>query len=440
MKQYKYHITTIGCQMNISDSERIAGYLEIHGFKMCVKKEEADLLVFTTCGVRESAESRIYGLIPRMKKKHPHVVTVLTGCLSKRADVNQRIADSVDIWLDIENLPKFSKSLQNFFPIQTVDIAVENYLNLPAKYKSDFSAAVPIGNGCNNFCTYCVVPYARGREVYRPADEIIAEAYKLVGTGYKEINLIAQNVNSYNYNNKYFYDILKAVDDIPGDFWIRFSTSHPKDMSNKLIDVIASGKKICRHVHLPVQAGDDEILSRMNRKYSVAHYFNLVKKIRQHMANKSRAWHPPVAISTDVIIGFPGESEEQFENTANFFREARFDMAYLSQYSPRPGTVAAKYTDDVTVDEKRRREDALNNILSETARQNNQEYLGKTVRILIDEKNKKGEFFGKTEANKTVGVRSSKTELKVGEFVDVKIVKVKDFGMDAEFLETNGNS
>jgi len=193
-------------------------------------------------------------------------------------------------------------------------------------------------------------------------------------------------------------------------------------------------------VHLPVQAGDDEILSRMNRKYSVAHYFNLVKKIRQHMANKSRAWHPPVAISTDVIIGFPGESEEQFENTANFFREARFDMAYLSQYSPRPGTVAAKYTDDVTVDEKRRREDALNNILSETARQNNQEYLGKTVRILIDEKNKKGEFFGKTEANKTVGVRSSKTELKVGEFVDVKIVKVKDFGMDAEFLETNGNS
>lgn len=425
--------------MNRSDSERVAGYLEMLGFVVSEKREEANLLVFTTCGIRESAESRIYGLIPRMKKKHPRVKTILTGCLSKRADINARIASSVDIWLDVNDLPNLSERLVKLFPnINSVSV-VSDYLNLQAKYDSNFSASVPIGNGCNNFCSYCVVPYARGREVYRPADEIIAEVGRLVGSGYKEISLIAQNVNSYSSqdtNNKentmYFYDLLKMVDEIPGDFWIRFSTSHPKDMSDELIEVVANGRKICWHIHLPVQAGDNDILGQMNRRYTVEHYAELVKKIRERIVNTGSEWRAPIAISTDVIIGFPGESETQFENTAKLFREARFDMAYLSQYSSRPGTAAAKFTDDVSPEEKRRREDVLNDILSETALQNNQEYLGKTLRILLDQKNSKGEYFGKTETNKTVGIRNFSGALKVGEFADVKITRVKDFGMDAE--------
>src|SRR3989339_119485 len=248
-----YHIITIGCQMNKSDSERIASYLENLGYQESSEKE-ADLVVITTCGVRQSAENRIYGIIPKLKKQNPSVKIILTGCLAGREDVKKRIGEKVDIWLPVKELEKLKALLEN---------CEDDFLKLKPKYNSVFSAFVPIGNGCDNFCTYCVVPYARGSEKYRSAEEILEEVKILVKKGYKEIALIAQNVNSYksdanvliNTNDAdceskkviNFSKLLQMVNDIKGDFWIRFATSHPKDMSDELIETIASRKKICQH-------------------------------------------------------------------------------------------------------------------------------------------------------------------------------------------------
>jgi tRNA-2-methylthio-N6-dimethylallyladenosine synthase len=283
MKNKTYHIITIGCQMNKSDSERIAGYLEKQGYIWSQNKNEADLVVVTTCGVRQSAEDRVYGIVPRIKRENPQTKIVLTGCLSNREDVKKRLKDKVDIWLPITQLGNLANKLKTKIQIKDnrSGSSISGYLKINPKYSSRFSAFVPIGNGCNNFCTYCVVPYARGREVYRPAEDIMKEVKELVKSGYKEIILIAQNVNSYksqiatnlntNSHKLNFSDLLRLVNSIEGNFWIRFATSHPKDMSDDLIRVIAEASKVCEHIHLPVQAGDNEILRAMNRNYTVEH-------------------------------------------------------------------------------------------------------------------------------------------------------------------------
>lgn len=408
-----YHIITIGCQMNKSDSERIAGYLEKLGINYEADKYQADLVVVNTCGVRQSAEDRAYGIIPKIKKVNPKVKIILTGCLSERKDVKKRLGNKVDIWLPIVNLGKLSKKLQ-----------YDNYLKLQPKYKSKFSAFVPIGNGCNNFCAYCVVPMARGREVYRSAEDIINEVKELVKKGYKEIILIAQNVNSYKSKDVHFPELLKMVNEIPGDFWIRFATSHPKDMSDELIEIITKSEKVCEHIHLPVQAGDNEVLKKMNRNYTVEHYKGLIKKIRKAMPN--------ALITTDIIVGFPSETKEQFNNTAKLFKEVKFDMAYIAQYSPRPGTTAEKLKDDVDKEEKKRREEELMKILRKTALENNKKYINKVVDILIErEKNKV--YFGKTKTSKVVKIESSK-DLR-GKFIKVKITKAQDFGLEGEAVK-----
>ncbi|MDD4333235.1 MAG: tRNA (N6-isopentenyl adenosine(37)-C2)-methylthiotransferase MiaB [Patescibacteria group bacterium] len=421
----KYFIITIGCQMNKADSERIAGYLEKYGYRPAKNELQADLVVVTTCGVRQSAEDRVYGLIPRIKKENPRAKIILTGCLSLREDVQKRLKNYVDIWLPITELSGLIKKLR----VMRSALRKNDYLNIVPKYNSKITAFVPIGNGCNNFCTYCVVPYARGREVYRPAGEIIKEVKNLVKNGYKEIILIAQNVNSYVSKPKivYFPELLKAVNDIPGDFWVRFATSHPKDMSGELIKTISKCDKVCRHIHLPAQAGDNEILRRMNRKYSIEHYLELIKKIKKSM--------PDASITTDIIVGFPGETKKQFNNTAKLFKKVKFDMAYIAQYSPRPGTVSAKMEDNVLRAEKKRREEELMKILRQTALENNKKYIGKVVEILIEGKNKKGELWGKTRTEKMVKVESRKgKENLIGKFIKVKINNVKDFGLEGELV------
>ncbi|MFH0956029.1 MAG: MiaB/RimO family radical SAM methylthiotransferase [Candidatus Falkowbacteria bacterium] len=341
-----YHIITIGCQMNKSDSERAASLLEQNGYKKTDNKYRSDLVVVNTCGVRQSAEDRIYGLIPDIKRKsvsrRKKVKIIVTGCLVYRKDVRHRLKEYVDEWIMINEMVKGK---------------CRDYLKVIPKYESKFSAYVPIGNGCNNFCSYCVVPYARGREVYRPAADILREVKNLVKKNYKEITLIAQNVNSYKSGKIDFADLLKAVNNLKGDFFIRFMTSHPKDMSDKLIRTIAECKKVCRHIHLPVQAGDDEILRKMNRQYSVKHYVGLIKKIRQAL--------PDASITTDIIVGFPGETKKQFNNTVQLFKEIKFDMAYIARYSPRPGTAAFKLADDVASAEKKKRWQALNKLSNE---------------------------------------------------------------------------
>ncbi len=442
--------------MNISDSERIAGYLESIGYEKTTDRKSADVVILTTCGVRQSAESRVYGLVPRIKKENPQTKIILTGCLSERADVRKRLNKWVDVWLPIGQISNLKYQISNKFQIQNSKFETCDYLEIKPKYKSTISAFVPIGNGCNNFCSYCVVPYARGRESYRPAGDVVREVEDLIGKGYKEITLIAQNVNSYiseipNYKsqitNKFkisntkqinFAELLYQTNEIKGDFWIRFATSHPKDMSKELIATIAECEKVCKHVHLPAQAGDDEILRRMNRKYTIEHYLGLLREIRKQCDKRitSKHWFPPVAISTDIIVGYPGETKKQFDNTVKLFKAANYDMAYLAQYSPRPGTASFKEEDDVTSEEKKRRENKLNDILSKTCLKNNQQYRGKTVKILCEAVSKRGEIMGRTETNKVVRVhcdipKNKKFEL-IGKFLDVKIVLAEDFGLRGE--------
>lgn len=423
-----FHIIIIGCQMNKSDSERIASHLNSLGFEPIEDRYKADLVVVTTCGVRQSAEDRVYGIVPRIKNSNPKVKIILTGCLSKRKDVRKRLDNLVDVWLLIEELPNLNNELLKIKSKKTNNLSPSKYLEINPQYSSSFSAFVPIGNGCDNFCTYCVVPYARGREVYRPAFEIIDEVKDLVKKGYKEITLIAQNVNSYS-SVISFSELLRVINDIPGKFWIRFSTSHPKDMSDDLIKVIGECDKVCEYIHLPVQSGDNEILNRMNRKYSVEHYLKLVDKIRK----MNKTWNPPISITTDIIVGFPGETEEQFNNTLDLCKKAKFNMAYIGQYSPRPNTPAYKLEDNVSKEEKKRREYELMKVIRKTSLKDNKIYIDKIVEVLIDGKTRKGNWCGKTRTMKNIEL-GIKKEIKLGEFVKVKIIDAQDFGMKGELI------
>jgi len=427
-----YNIITIGCQMNYADSERLATFLEKNGFTAGNDFKKAGLVVLNTCGIRQAAEDRVYGLVNQIKKQNPRVKIVVTGCLSRRADVKKRLAGRADIFLPINEMLKLPELLagEKFSPHFSLDEvrleAGEKYLHIPPKHTSVFTAYVPIGNGCNNFCSYCVVPYARGREVYRPARDIIAEVRALVKDGYREIILIAQNVNSYRDVKYDFPGLLQELLKISGKFWLRFSSSHPKDMSDELIKVIGSSEKICAHLHLAVQSGDDKILQAMNRKYTAASYKRLVKKVR--------AARPGIAITTDVIVGFPGETKAQFLNTVKLFKDINFDLAYISQYSQRPQTVSATMKDNVSLAEKKQRANALNEILKQTALKNHQKFLGKTVEVLIEGKNKRGKYYGKTSGYQTVLVNSVAADL-IGQFIPVLINKALPFGLEGDYLD-----
>ncbi|PIV50461.1 tRNA (N6-isopentenyl adenosine(37)-C2)-methylthiotransferase MiaB [Candidatus Falkowbacteria bacterium CG_4_10_14_0_2_um_filter_36_22] len=453
MKNNKYHIVTIGCQMNKSDSERIAGYLDNLGYKNVASKDLADLLVVTTCGVRQSAEDRIYGIIPRFKKHNPGKKVILTGCLSGDKGVQRRLKKHVDIWLPITELPQLAAQLKKPKKNQN---SLSGYFNIMPKYNSSFSAFIPIGNGCDNFCSYCYVPYARSREVYRPADDIIKEARSLVAKGYKEIILIAQNVNSYIFSHPSsssllmrrgdrreedinFPDLLRMVNNIPGDFWLRFSTNHPKDMSNELIQTAAKCEKVCEHIHLPAQSGDNDMLKKMNRKYTREHYINLINKLRREFFKRKPAedlWKLPLAITTDIIVGFPGETEKQFNASKKLCHEVKFDMAYVSQYSPRPHTASFNMRDNVSKIEKKRRENCLMQILRRYNLENNKKYMGKTVLVLVEGKTKKREWYGKTRTAKVVKIEKANSHNLKGKFTKVKIKQAEDFGLRGEFVKS----
>jgi len=435
MKQNKnYYIITIGCQMNVVDSERLAAFLETHTYLLTKDINKAGVIIINTCGVKQSAEDRVYGLVNTIRKTNKNSKIVITGCLSKRADVKKRLQERVDIFLptsEMIQLPELlgGKELKPRFSLDEVRLKDgEKYLNILPKHGKEFMAYVPIGNGCNNFCAYCVVPYARGREVYRPALEVIKEVKSLIKKGYKEVTLIAQNVNSYHDKNYDFPKLLKEVVDIPGEFWVRFSSSHPKDMSDDLIKTLSYSEKICSHLHLALQSGDDEILKIMNRKYTALHFENLIKKVR--------AAKPGIAITTDVIVGFPGETRKQFSNTLKLFRRVKFDLAYISQYSPRYGTASSEMKDNVTSEEKKRREEEVNTILKKTALDNIKKNIGKEVLVLVEGMNKRGKYYGKTSGYQTVLIRSSKKATKkiVGTFVKVKVIEVLPFALEGELV------
>ena len=432
MTKKTFFIFTLGCQMNQSDSERLAAFLEEKGWKLLADFKRAEAVIINTCGVRQMAENRAYGLVDRVRRDNRPAKIVIAGCLSRRADVQKRLAGKADIFLPINemmNLPELldGRSLQSHFSLDEIRLKQgEKYLQINPKHSRRFTAYIPIGNGCNNFCSYCVVPYARGREVYRPAGAVIKEAADLIAAGYKEIVLIAQNVNSYHDKKYDFPKLLARLIKIPGNFWIRFSSSHPKDMSDELINVIGSSPKVCSHLHLAVQSGDDKILRAMNRKYTAAHYKKLIKKVR--------AAKPGVAITTDVIVGFPGETKEQFRNTARLFKDVEFDMAYLAQYSPRPGTVSAKMKDNVTPVEKKKRWDELNVLLGKSALKNNRAYLGREVEVLVEGKSRQGKYYGKTSSYKNVLIKGVNRRSLVGQLVRIRITEAMAFGLEGELV------
>lgn len=430
----KYFLYIYGCQMNRSDAERIESVLDNLGYKKTELRDEADLVIFVTCSVRQSAEDRVWGIVHnlnRLKAKGKKIKIILTGCMALRKEIVKKMP-GVDIFLDIKDLNK----LPQLLGVKAGKEEIESYLSVKPKYESKFTAYVPIMTGCNNFCSYCIVPYVRGREMSRPPEDVIKEVKELIKRGYKEIILLGQNVNSYNpqlnnlqLNNfttkqliKDFPDLLEYIAMLPGDFWLSFLTSHPKDLSDKLIKVIAKNPKICPYINLPVQAGDDQILKKMNRKYTVKQYKDLVKKIRKNI--------PEVAVSTDIIVGFPGETKKQFNNSVKLFKDIKYDMAYLNQYSSREGTVSAKMKDTVSHIEKERRDKELNKVLKLTALASNEKLVGKVLNVLIERQGKDDLWLGKTRTFKVVKIKSNKNIL--GQFVKVKITKAKSFGLEGD--------
>ena len=332
----KYFIKTFGCQMNESDSERIAAFLEMQEYRDTSKMENADLIVVNACSVRQTAIDRIFGLkqkFARLKFKKPNLKLVLTGCFLKSDE------------------RKFKEFFDEILTIN--QLLGKNYLAIQPKYLFPQSAFVPIMTGCNNFCSYCVVPYTRGREISRPVKEIIEEVKDLLKDGYKEITLLGQNVNSYKYG---FAKLLQKINNIPGDFQIKFLTSHPKDMSDELIDAIAKYKKVFKEIHLPIQSGDDKILRKMNRGYTAKQYLDLIEKIKRKIPNAK--------ITTDVIVGFPGETKKQFENTVKLFKKVGFSLAYVNKYSTRREAPASHFENDVPLEEKKRRWKILNDLVN----------------------------------------------------------------------------
>lgn len=409
--------------MNKSDSERVASVLKNMGYQPVNKPAQADLIIVNMCSVRQSAVDRVYGLgkkFNEFKKQNPNLKTALTGCILLSDKI--KLKKQFDLIFDIKNLIKLSDILCYHHVIPRSN-ALEYFSIFPSS-DSSVTAYVPIMTGCNNFCAYCVVPYVRGKEISRSTLEIIEEVKKLIKKGYKQIILLGQNVNSYKDKNIDFPELLKLINDLPEKFWLYFVTSHPKDLSDKLIEVMSLGEKIAEYLHLPVQAGDNQILKQMNRGYTVEKYKKIIKKVRKKVKN--------INISTDIIVGFPGETKKQFIQTVKLIKWAKFDIIYTAQYSPRPMTAAFKLKDNVIKKEKKRREQILTKILKKTALKNNRKYLNKTIEILIEKKIKNDFYLGKTKTFKNVKIKNPKGLLKIGQFIKVKIINATPWGLEGQ--------
>jgi len=409
----QYYIWVLGCQMNSSDAQRIDSVLADLGFKKTDSDATADVIVVVACSVRQAGINRIYSKTHQWQERRQKgdLYMILTGCVL--GDDAKKLKEKFDLILPVNEIGKLPQKLANLSPLD-----VDSYFHIKASHGSKFQAYVPIMTGCDNYCSYCVVPYVRGREQSRPVHEIVAECRDLIDDGYKEVTLLGQNVNSYSSDGYDFPTLLSKIDDLTGDYWLRFVTSHPKDLSNELIKVMASGNHIMPYLHLPVQSGDEDILRAMNRGYSLKNYVKLVKKLRQAI--------PEIMLSTDVIVGFPGESKEQFQNTVKLFEEVKFDVAYISQYSERSGTAAARLEDDVVKAEKKRRKNELNEALRKTALGHNKKLVGQTVKVLV-EGHKKDNCLGKTAGFKIVKFAGGKDL--VGQFVQIKIEKAGAWGL-----------
>ncbi len=442
-----YHLITLGCQMNISDSERLHTIIRGMGYIYTENEEEANLLGILACSVRQKAIDKVYSRIYKWNrwKNNRNLITFISGCMLP-AD-REKFLKLFDLIFPMSEAGSFPDMIREYgvvteagFNGNPLSIPKNEHIfslwNIQPTYRSDFEAYVPIQNGCDKFCTFCAVPYTRGREVSRPSAEILDEVRKLIRSGYKTITLLGQNVNSYGFDKKgeelnfarLLEEIGKMGEETGREFLVYFTSPHPRDMNPEVIDVMARYRCIAKQVHLPLQSGDDRVLIRMNRKHSMERYRTIVRYIREKM--------PEATLFTDIIVGFSGETEEQFMNTAEAMREFGFNMAYIAQYSPRPGAAAYRWEDDIAKEEKKRRLNVLTGILAGISGEYNGTLVGKTLRVLVTGKDRKpGYLCGLTEGRINVRFPSPQTGL-VGRFTNVKITAATEFSLEGETEKT----
>lgn len=433
-----FHITTFGCQMNEHDSEVIDGLLTERGFSSVKERKDASIVIINTCSVRDNADKRFFGTLGQLKKRKesdPSFIVCVCGCMMQQ----QRVVDTIKAkypWVDvifgtnsIHHIPELIEkvAIEKEKVVDIIENTEEIVEGLPAKRLFDHKALVNIMFGCNNFCTYCIVPYTRGREKSRAPESIVDEVKVLVADGVKEIMLLGQNVNSYDGNGTSFAELLKMLNDVDGLERIRFMTSNPKDLSDELIEAFAVCDKLCRNLHLPIQSGSNRVLKRMNRKYTREDYLKLIEKLRKTV--------PDITLSTDIIVGFPGETNEDFEETLSIVKEVEYDSAFTFIYSIRKGTPAEKFEDQIEESEKHRRFDLLVNAVNEISEKKNKAYQDRVEKVLVDgvSKNDKSTLTGRTDGFKLVNFVGKK-EL-IGSLVDVKITDAKTFSLFGEVIE-----
>lgn len=437
----KYMIQTYGCQMNEHDSEKISWILDGMGYDLTNNREECDLIIFNTCAVRKSAEERVFGQLGELKslkRKNPNLILSVCGCMMQRDDIREVVLTKykqVDVIFGTNNIHKLPQLINRHLESgkTIVDINEENREieeNIDANRKYSYKAFVNIMYGCNNFCTYCIVPYTRGRERSREPENILEEITLLAKNGCKEVTLLGQNVNSYgkSLDKQYtFSDLLKEVNKIEGIERIRFMTSHPKDISDELIECFSTLDKLCDQLHLPVQSGSNRLLKTMNRKYTREDYINKIEKIRKI--------NPDIAISTDIIVGFPGETDEDFQDTLDLVKQVKYDSAFTFLYSIREGTKAATMEDQVPDKVKHERFQLLLDTLYPIGLEKNKKLLGENVQVLVEEvsKNDDNVLNGRTTSGKLVHFPGSKDL--IGKIVNVKIDTVKTFTMEGTVLQ-----
>ncbi|MGI5970493.1 MAG: tRNA (N6-isopentenyl adenosine(37)-C2)-methylthiotransferase MiaB [Oscillospiraceae bacterium] len=430
----KAMVTTYGCQQNEADSQRLRGLLREMGYELTEDAAQADVIILNSCAVRAHAEDRVFGNIGALshyKRARPETVLCLAGCMAAEQNVRERIRKSypyVDltfppdkIWM----LPELLYGILTERKRRQVEPESEAPLieGLPEDRQRWPSAWLSIIYGCNNFCTYCIVPYVRGRERSRSPEAVIKEAGELLKSGIKDITLLGQNVNAYRFGDVDFPDLLRMVNALPGEFVLRFMTSHPKDADIRLFKAMAESEKAARHLHLPFQSGNDEILRRMNRRYGRARYLELISQVRELM--------PDISLTSDVIVGFPGETEKQFEDTLKLVEQVRFDALFTFIYSPREGTAAYKYDDPIPREEKQVWFDRLLEVQNRISLEKHREYIGKICRCLVDGRD--GDLLtARTNGGRLVRL-PGKEEL-IGSFVDVKILDCTTWSLSGEML------
>jgi len=438
MNDRLFYIETWGCQMNEEDSEKLSGMLKRLGYSKTEDREKAKIIIFNTCCVRENAELKVYGNLGRLKKQkaeNPDLIIAVCGCMMQQKGVAEELIKKypfVDIIFGTHNSYKFPEYLnrvkqENKSIIEIMDKEEGIVEGIPVDRESCTKAFVTIMYGCNNYCTYCIVPYVRGRERSREPEKIIDEIKGLVAEGYKEVTLLGQNVNSYGKELEQkvsFAELLVKINEIPSLERVRFMTSHPKDLTEEVIEAISNCDKLCEQIHLPVQSGSSRILNKMNRHYDREIYLDLIKMIKKRI--------PGVAISTDIIIGFPGETEDDFLETLSLVKEVEFDSAYTFIYSKRKGTPAFSLKDQITDEVKHERFNRLVEVVNYCSRKKNQEYEGKTVEVLVEglSKNDENKIMGRTRSGKLVNFPGAPGD--VGKLINVKIVKANSFSLVGE--------